>query len=216
MNKILCPSMMCADFSILKEEVIQLDQAGIDIFHCDIMDGTYAPNITMGLMDVEAIRKYTKKPIDVHLMIENPSEKVEWFAKAGANIIYIHPETDRYPSKTLLRIKELGCSAGIVINPHETIETHKELLPLVDYVMIMTVHPGFSGQKFLEFTHDKIVQAASIKDVYSYSLIIDGNCNPEKVERYSKLGVDGFVLGTSALFNQNKSYTDLVEALRHD
>lgn len=91
MEKLLCPSMMCADYGRLAEEIKALDEAGVDIFHCDIMDGTFVPNITMGLMDLKTIRKYTKKPVDVHLMIENPGEKVDWFLDAGADIVYIHP-----------------------------------------------------------------------------------------------------------------------------
>lgn len=94
MEKLLCPSMMCADYGRLAEEIKALDEAGVDIFHCDIMDSTFVPNITMGLMDLKTIRKYTKKPVDVHLMIENPGEKVDWFLDAGADIVYIHPESE--------------------------------------------------------------------------------------------------------------------------
>ena len=105
MEKLLCPSMMCADYGRLAEEIKALDEAGVDIFHCDIMDSTFVPNITMGLMDLKTIRKYTKKPVDVHLMIENPGEKVDWFLDAGADIVYIHPESERYVVKTLAHIK---------------------------------------------------------------------------------------------------------------
>ena len=112
MEKLLCPSMMCADYGRLAEEIKALDEAGVDIFHCDIMDGTFVPNITMGLMDLKTIRKYTKKPVDVHLMIENPGEKVDWFLDAGADIVYIHPESERYVVKTLAHIKSRGAAAG--------------------------------------------------------------------------------------------------------
>ena len=117
MEKLLCPSMMCADYGCLAEEIKALDEAGVDIFHCDIMDGTFVPNITMGLMDLKTIRKYTKKPVDVHLMIENPGEKVDWFLDAGADIVYIHPESERYVVKTLAHIKSRGAAAGRVPLP---------------------------------------------------------------------------------------------------
>ena len=122
MEKLLCPSMMCADYGRLAEEIKALDEAGVDIFHCDIMDSTFVPNITMGLMDLKTIRKYTKKPVDVHLMIENPGEKVDWFLDAGADIVYIHPESERYVVKTLAHIKSRGAAAGIAINPDTKVE----------------------------------------------------------------------------------------------
>ena len=136
---LLCPSMMCADYGDLRREVERLDVAGADIFHCDIMDGTFVPNITMGVMDVKAIRAATIKPIDVHLMIEKPAAKVDLFLDAGADIVYIHPESERYVVKTLAHIKERDAAAGLVINPDTSIETIEEMLNLVDYVMVMTV-----------------------------------------------------------------------------
>lgn len=156
MEKLLCPSMMCANYGQLKKEIESLSHAGVDIFHCDVMDGTFVPNITMGLMDIKTIRKYTNKMIDCHLMIENPSQKVDWFIDAGADLIYIHPESERYVVKTLAHIKERGKLAGIAINPDTSIETVKEMFYLCDYVMIMTVNPGFAGQKFIDFTKEKI------------------------------------------------------------
>lgn len=156
MDKILCPSMMCADYGNLQKEVEALDRAGIDIFHCDIMDGEFVPNITMGVMDIKAIRKYTDRMIDCHLMIENPASKVDLFLDAGCDLIYIHPESERYVVKTLTYIKEHGKYAGLVLNPDTSIESIQELLYLADYVMVMTVNPGFAGQKFIEFTKNKI------------------------------------------------------------
>ena len=115
MKRLLCPSMMCANYGHLAAEVRALDDAGADIFHCDIMDGSFVPNFTMGVMDVQTIRRYTDKPVDCHLMIENPGSKVDWFIRAGANIIYIHPESERYVVKTLAHIKEMGAAAGIAV-----------------------------------------------------------------------------------------------------
>lgn len=211
---LLCPSMMCANYGELKKEVEDLERAQVDIFHCDIMDGSFVPNITMGLVDVKTIRKYTSKIIDCHLMIENPSEKVDWFIDAGADLIYIHPESERYVVKTLAHIKERGKLAGIAINPDTSIESIKEMLNLCDYVMVMTVNPGFAGQKFIDFTKQKIEKLVELKKTYGFKITIDGACSPEVIKELSDMGCDGFILGTSALFNKDKSYEELVKELR--
>lgn len=117
----------------------------------------------MGVMDIQTIRKYTDKPVDCHLMIENPGSKVDWFIKAGADIIYIHPESERCVVKTLAHIKQMGAQAGIAINPDTSIESIKELLNLCDYVMVMTVNPAFAGQGFIDFTREKISRLAELK-----------------------------------------------------
>ena len=213
-EKILCPSMMCADYGALKDDVIALDQAGIDIFHCDVMDGMFVPNITMGIMDIKAIRKYTNKLIDVHLMIEHPSTKIDLFIDAGADLIYIHPEAERYVVKTLAYIKAKGKLAGIAVNPDTSIETIHEMLNLVDYIMVMSVNPGFVGQQFIDFTKNKIKKLVSMKKVYDFKLIVDGAMSPKRIKEMSELGVDGFILGTSALFGKENSYQHLIEELR--
>lgn len=214
MKKLLCPSMMCADYGKLAEEVQFLDKTGVDIFHCDVMDGTFVPNMTMGIMDIKTIRKNTNKIVDCHLMIENPSSKVDWFIDAGCDLIYIHPESERYVVKTLAYIKSKGKMAGVAVNPDTSIETIKEMLNLVDYVMVMTVNPGFAGQKFIEFTKNKIIKLVELKKKYSFKIIIDGACSPSRIEELSALGADGFILGTSALFGKDKSYQEIYEELR--
>ena len=214
-NKLLlCPSMMCADFGNLKREVEELDRAGADIFHCDIMGGEFVPNMTMGVMDIMAIRKYTQKMVDCHLMIENPAEKVDLFIDAGCDLIYIHPESERYVVKTLAHIKERGKLAGLAINPDTSIESVHEMLNLADYVMVMTVNPGFAGQKFIDFTKNKIRRLAELKEEYGFKIMIDGHCSPEVIRDLSGMGCDGFVLGTSALFGKGKSYGELMAELR--
>ena len=214
MEKLLCPSMMCADYGRLAEEIKALDAAGVDIFHCDIMDGTFVPNITMGLMDLKTIRKYTKKPVDVHLMIENPGEKVDWFLDAGADIVYIHPESERYVVKTLAHIKSRGAAAGIAINPDTSLATVEEMLNLCDYVMVMTVNPGFAGQKFIRFTKNKVRALAELKEKYGFKLMIDGSCSPAVIEELSAMGADGFILGTSALFGKGRPYAEIIPELK--
>lgn len=214
MEKLLCPSMMCADYGRLAEEVQALDSAGADIFHCDVMDGQFVPNMTMGLMDVKTIRQYTRKRVDVHLMIERPSEKLDWFIDAGADIVYIHPESERYVVKALAHIKDRGAQAGLAIDPDTSVASVSEMLNLCDYVMVMTVTPGFAGQKFIQFTKDKIKALDTLKARYGYKLLIDGACSPAVIQEMSALGVDGFILGTSALFGKGRSYAEIMPELR--
>ncbi|MGX7420515.1 ribulose-phosphate 3-epimerase [Carnobacterium gallinarum] len=214
MNKLICPSMMCADFSQLKEEVQQLDQAGTDIFHIDFMDGVFVPNFGMGLQDFELIRKSTEKLVDVHLMIQHPAEYVERFADMGADIIYFHPEADQHPARTLDKIRAKDKKAGIAINPGTSIETIQELLPLVDYLMVMTVNPGFAGQKYLGYVDQKIEKLATLKNQHHYEIMVDGAISSERIRNLSQKGVTGFVLGTSALFGKEQSYQEIITQLK--
>lgn len=202
--------MMCANFANLKQEVASLDEAGADIFHIDFMDGAFVPNFGMGLQDFEFIRSATDKLVDVHLMINNPGDYVEMFADKGADIIYIHPEADLHPTRTLEKIRKKGKQAGIAINPGTSVAAVKELLTLVDYIMVMTVNPGFAGQKYLPFVDDKIDELLAIKDQYNFEIFVDGAISPERIETLSNKGVKGFVLGTSALFGKEKSYKELI------
>ncbi|MBV7392266.1 MULTISPECIES: ribulose-phosphate 3-epimerase [Enterococcus] len=214
MEKIMCPSMMCANFAALEKEVVALDQAGTDIFHLDFMDGQFVPNFAMGIQDLETIRKSTNKLVDVHLMIENPGRYVEKFAEMGVDIIYVHPESDPQITRTLDLIKNQQKKVGIAINPGTSVATIHELLPLVDYVMVMTVNPGFSGQKYLPFVDKKILELTALKADYAFKVMVDGAISPEKIEQLSKIGVDGFVLGTSALFNKDQSYEAILTELK--
>ena len=211
---LLCPSTMCMDFGQLEKEIKQLETAGIDIFHNDIMDGNFVPNITLGINDLKAIKKYTDKPCDVHLMIEDPGNKVNWFIEAGADIIYIHPESERYVGKTLNHIRQQGVKAGIAVNPDTAIETVQEMLNYCDYVLVMTVNPGFAGQEYIEFCTEKVRRLAQLKEKYGYKIIIDGSCSPQRIKMLKEIGADGFVLGTSALFNKGRSYKEIVQELR--
>lgn len=215
MKILLCPSMMCADYGNLSKEIELLEDADIDIFHLDVMDGKFVPNFGMGLQDIEFICKHIKKPVDVHLMIENPGEYVEMFAKMGTQIIYIHPEADRHPTRTLQKIIDAGAKPGIAINPGTSVESILDLLSLVDYVMVMTVNPGFAGQKYLEFTDRKIEKLVDLQKEYPFDIMVDGAISPKKIKSLSLKGVKGFVLGTSSLFNKEKSYKEVIQELRN-
>ena len=214
MKPILCPSMMCADYNSLQTEVRRLNETEADIFHVDVMDGSFVPNYAMGLEDLKCIRKNTDKKVDVHLMVDHPETAVEVFGGAGADIIYVHPETDRHIARTLTRIRNMGTAPGIAINPGTSIESIIELLPLVDYILVMTVNPGFAGQKYLDFVNGKIRNLAEFKDEYGFKLMADGAISPEKITELSKIGVDGFVLGTSSLFGKAEEYDAIIGRLK--
>lgn len=214
MTILLCPSMMCADFSSLKEEVEQLDESGIDIFHIDIMDGSFVPNFGMGIQDLELIRKTTRKPIDVHLMINQPSKHIDLFTKIGVDIIYIHPESGDRTVSVLKKIRDNNIAPGIAVNPEISIAMIEELLPFVDYVLIMTVNPGFAGQKYINEVNHKIKKIISMQKNYNYKVVVDGAISQLKVQELSGLGVDGFVLGTSGLFIEGKNFHTTIREMR--
>lgn len=216
MERLLAPSMMCADFGSLEKEIAALDEANVDIYHIDFMDGSFVPNFGMGLQDLEFIRKATNKTVDAHLMIQNPAAYVDLFADKGVDILYIHPEADIHPARTLDRIRARNVKPGIAINPGTSVETIKPLLSLVDYVMVMTVNPGFAGQKYLPFVNEKIEELVALKNAgNNYQVMVDGAISPEKIEELSKIGVEGFILGTSSLFGKEESYTTIINKLRN-
>lgn len=207
-------SMMCARYENLQQEVKLLDDAGIDSYHIDIMDGLFVPNLGMGLQDILCIRKLTKAPIEVHLMVKNVRAYIDVLKKIPVDTIYIHPEADFHPFSTLQAIIDVGINPGIVIDPGMSVEAVRELFNIAKSVLVMTVTPGFAGQSFLPYVAPKIDQLQHMKSVYGLKLYWDGCCTWDKIEKYSKTGMDGFILGTNALFNQDKSYKELIHKAR--
>lgn len=215
MDKLLCPSMMCADFSNLEREIRALEEAGSDIFHIDVMDGRFVPNFGMGLQDIEYICGNANIPCDVHLMIEQPIQYVDKFADLGASIIYVHPESECHPVRTLQKIHDRGVKAGVALNPGTSVDFAQPLLHMADYVLVMGVNPGFAGQVYIDFVDEKIETLLNLREKYGYEVVLDGACSPARIKALGEKGVKGFVLGTSALFGKGRSYREIMEELRH-
>lgn len=209
----LCPSMMCADFDRLAEDIALLDTAGADGFHLDVMDGMFVPNYALGLEDIRCVRRHTQKPLEAHLMVMEPASVAPLFIQAGVDIIVIHAEADRHAARTLSAIRAAGKSPGIALNPGTSIETIRELLPLVDVVLAMTVNPGFAGQAFLTYVEDKLTRLMPYKRDLGFRLQVDGGLSRETIARLAKTGVDSFVLGTAGLFGHGP-YADTMPLLR--
>jgi ribulose-phosphate 3-epimerase len=200
--KRIAPSILSADFVRLKEEIQAVEAAGADYLHIDVMDGHFVPNITIGPSVVEAVRKVTRLPLDVHLMIENPDQYIPEFAKAGANILSVHQETCPHLNRTINLIKEYGLIPAVVLNPSTPISTLDDILEEVDMVMIMSVNPGFGGQKFIPGTIKKI---RNLKEMITerglnIDIEIDGGVTPKNVGQVCKAGADVVVAG-SAIFH---------------
>ena len=199
--KLIAPSILSADFSKLGEEVKAVEAAGADWIHADVMDGHFVPNITIGPLIVEALKRVTTLPIDVHLMIENPDNYIAAFAKAGASWISVQIETCVHLNRTIHLITENGARAGVVLNPSTPVETVQWVLEYVDYVLIMSVNPGFGGQAFISNSLDKIKRLRKLIHDRGLNVLIevDGGVNDKTIAEVSAAGTDIFVAG-SAIF----------------
>ncbi|WP_339249627.1 ribulose-phosphate 3-epimerase [Sporosarcina sp. FSL W8-0480] len=198
----IAPSILAANFSRLAEEVKEVEAAGAELIHIDVMDGHFVPNITMGPIVVEALRPVTDLPLDVHLMIENPDTYIEQFAKAGADYITVHVEACRHLHRTIQLIRSFGVKPGVVLNPHTPIEHILHILEDVDLVLFMTVNPGFGGQKFIHSVVPKVKQLADIikEKGLNIEIEIDGGINEETIIPCAEAGATIFVAG-SAIYN---------------
>lgn len=199
---LIAPSILSADFSNLSQQIRLTEMGGADWIHCDVMDGHFVPNITIGPIIVKAARKSTKLPVDVHLMIEKPDNFLEAFAEAGANYITVHVEEVVHLNRTISRIKELGCKAGVVVNPATPLDRIVDIAEYIDLLLIMTVNPGFGGQKFIPNSIKRIEEAVNLRTKLkaNYLIEIDGGVNKETIVASKKAGVDVFVAG-SAIFD---------------
>ncbi|MCI8996330.1 MAG: ribulose-phosphate 3-epimerase [Lachnospiraceae bacterium] len=212
----LMASMMCANYGHLEQEVKKLEEGGIDSFHIDIMDGRYVPNFAMSLNDMRYIAGATKKPLDVHLMIEHPNNRINLFLKhlRKGDTVYIHPEAEYHPSTTLLSIIQAGMIPGIAINPGTSVETVMEMLRIVKKVLVMSVNPGNAGQMYLPYVGKKITKLLSMKEDMDFEIYWDGACSADKILEYAPKGVRGFVLGTTLLFGRDRPYKDVLQDIR--
>ena len=212
----ISPSMMCADFLHLEEEVRLLEANGVEWLHIDVMDGHYVPNFTLGIDYCRALASATSIPFDVHLMIENPERHIEPFcALPGARVTF-HPETVYQPVRVVERIRELGASPGIAIDPAQTVQQFQHLIPLVDQVMVMTVNPGYAGQKLIPFCLDKIAEVREFIRCKGLAteIEVDGNVSWTNIPKMIEAGADILVLGTSALFEKHRSRKESLSDLR--
>ncbi len=212
----LMASMMCADYRNLEKEVRELDEAGIDSFHIDIMDGRYVPNFAMSLNDLRCIRSLTDKPLDVHLMVEHPINTIDLFIKAlkPGDTIYIHPEAEYQPATTLQRIIDAGITPAIAIIPGTSVGTVFEMLRIVKKVLVMSVNPGNAGQMFLPYVGDKYDRLLAIRNDMDFDVYWDGACGADKIKTFAPRGVKGFVLGTTLLFGQKRPYAETIKMIR--
>lgn len=204
----LSASMMCANFGNLAKEVLELEKAGIDSFHIDIMDGSFVDNFGMGYQDMAFIKKMTSKTVDAHLMVKKTYNYLDILFRLGIDIIYIHPEVDPDPATTIEKIHKAGAIAGIAINPGTSIPSIEELLNTVDRVMVLGVNPGHAGRKYLNYVDQKIEKLLTLKKNYNFDIVLDGAVTPERIEKWSRKGVKGYILGTATLFKKDSTFKD--------
>lgn len=196
---ILSPSLLSCDFGRMAEEIAALEEAGLKWVHWDVMDGRFVPNITLGAPIIKALRKNSKLFFDVHLMIEEPERYLEDFVAAGADLVCVHAEATRHLERTVSEIKRLGAKCAVALNPATPLSSIEYLIPQLDMVLLMSVNPGFGGQKFIPFTMDKLAKLAALRDEKNPEMLIqiDGGCTPDNTAALFNAGADVLVSGSA-------------------
>ena len=207
----IAPSVLAADFANLQRDVEMVNESEADWFHIDIMDGVFVPNISFGFPVMQAIKKHATKPLDVHLMIVNPDEYIQACADAGAEVITVHYEACTHLHRTLAAIKEVGCLAGVAINPHTPVHLLNDVFQDIDLICVMSVNPGFGGQSFIENTYIKLQQLKNISEMKNHSpyIQVDGGVNVENYQKLLECGANVLVAGSAVFASEDPTATIL-------
>ncbi len=206
---IIAPSILAADFANLQRDCEMINTSRADWFHIDIMDGVFVPNISFGMPVLEAVQRHARKPLDVHLMIVQPERYLETFKKLGAEIITVHYEACPHLHRTIQQIKDLGCKAGVALNPHTPVNSLYDIIHDIDMVLVMSVNPGFGGQKFIEHTYKKVQKVRQIADQQGLSTLIeiDGGVNAKNAKQLIDAGANALVAGNFVFSSENPIQT---------
>ncbi|MEP1095771.1 MAG: ribulose-phosphate 3-epimerase [Cyclobacteriaceae bacterium] len=209
MNRLIAPSVLAADFANIQRDIEMLNNSETDYVHIDIMDGVFVPNISYGFPVCAAMHKHSKKPMDFHLMIQNADPYLEDCIKSGAEIISVHYEVHNHLHRTVSRIKELGAKAGVALNPHTPVDVLEEILPYLDLVLLMSVNPGFGGQKFIETTFSKVRKLRSMIDTIDSDILIevDGGVTDKNAGQLFEAGADMLVAGSFVFKSDDPAQT---------